>query len=189
MFPTALLIGAAGFVLVLRRLSDRVKVVRRALWFFGGAVSVYTLYLTFLQYQVWSDDGMGKFLLPEHQPTYFYFYSLTRFLTPYLISLTFGAIFTLLLIKINKRRGGVLFEDEEPYLAGLLMFLSGYPGVLVYFISVLIIYLFWHVVIRIKGKKDIRLPLYYLWPAAAILMMFILYSPFVHSDIWLSLKI
>ena len=187
--PTALLIGTVGFVFVLHRLSNKTRAVKRAFWISGIIVLAYASLLTHLQYQAWSDSGLGQFLLPAYQTGYFYFYSFTRFLAPYVISLVLGLAFMLLLARMNKQRGGVLFEDEEPYIAGLFMFLSGYPGIVIYFVFVLIVYLLWHIIVRVKKKKDVRLPLYYLWPATALLTVFTLLSPFVHSDIWLSLKI
>jgi len=189
--PTALVLVAVGIVLGLFQ-AGSVRAVERAkrlFYIFGGAVLAYSSYLSYLQYKIWQGNELGRFLFFGEQGTYYFKYISYHFFFPYLIALLLALIFIKALEAINAKRGGLIFEEEESYIAGLFMFLSSYPGILIYLFSILVVYLFWHIFEMVKEARNARLPLYYLWSTAALLMTFIWYSPFVKSDIWLLLKI
>lgn len=176
-------------MLRVRKGRNKARSLKGAFYIFVLLVFSYSSWLSYLQYKIWAGNELGRYFLPEYQVGYFYFYSFTLFFLPYLLSFILGALFIYLLTKLNNSRDKTLFEDEEPYIAGLFMFLSGYPGILIYFVSILAVYLLWHIVEMFRGAKDVRLPLYYLWPIAALLMILVWRSSFVRSDIWLLLKI
>ena len=142
--------------------------------FLAGVIVIFSLigYTAVKQYLFWLHDPLARFLLPPYQDlNYFALYALVRFLGPYLISLGLALMFLQAARIFNRRRGGLLFEQEEPYLAATSIFVAGHPGWLVYSTSFLAIYLLLHLVSRLRGAKDIRLPLYRLWAPIAFFVI------------------
>ena len=144
------------------------------LLFLAAVIIIFSLvgYVAARQYLFWLHDPLARFLLPPYQSlNYFVLYALIRFFGSYLISLGLALLFLQAAKVINRRRGGLLFEREEPYLAAASIFLAGHPGWLIYSIFLLVTYLLLHLVFRLKGAKDIRLPLYRLWAPIAFFVI------------------
>ncbi|MEX2033369.1 MAG: hypothetical protein WD889_02300 [Candidatus Colwellbacteria bacterium] len=142
--------------------------------FLASVIIIFSLigYAAVRQYLFWLQDPLARFLLPPYQNfNYFALYALARFFGPYLISLGLALLFLQAAKIINRRRGELLFEQEEPYLAAASIFLTGHPGWLIYSILLLVIYLLLHLVSRLRGAKDIRLPLYRLWAPIAFFVI------------------
>ena len=146
---------------------------RNGFWIFSLAVLVvfgFQIYLSWKQYGIWKNDEMGKFLLPPHQNfDYFVFYVRSRFFNPYLLSLSFGALFFWAAEYLHKKYDGRFFEPIEPYLLGTSMFAVGNPLWLFYLIILLSIFLIIQFIYNICYPLNAkRLSLYYLWLPSAI---------------------
>jgi hypothetical protein len=158
-------------------------------------VSVAIIFLTGIIFSVrvylsWLRDEIGRYLLPPHQPIfYFLFYSGFRFFIPYALSLIIALIFVLAMNLLNRRGEEKFFEKEEPWLAGLAIFLSGHPGWLIYLSILLVVYLFAHFFERIRGRKDKRISLYHLWIPVGLFVILINVFWLSRCFWWLKLKI
>ncbi len=163
-------------------LRRRIKLI-----FPAGIFIIFGLigYEAIRQYLFWLHDPLARFLLPPYQSfNYFGVYTLARFSGPYLISLGLALMILQATKTINRRRGELLFEKEEPYLAATSIFLVGHPGWLIYLIFLLGIYLLWHLVFRLRGAKDIRLPLYRLWAPTAFFVILLNEYWFSQTNWW-----
>src|SRR3989344_3701721 len=130
-------------------------------------------YRSYLQYQVWSQNGISKFLLPPHQSAnYFIFYVITRFFASYLISLAAAILFFIAASILNKKYRERFFYPEEFWLGALSLFLVGHPGLIFYFIFLVLAYLsiqfFFFLIFRFPF---FRVSLYYLWTPIAIFVI------------------
>lgn len=146
------------------------------------------VWASYAQYHFWKGNDLSKLLLPPYQDNYFLFYAFTRIFAPYVISLLVAGILILALNKTNKRRGKILLEEQEIYLAAMSIFLVGHPGWILYFPSLMAIYLLWHIGNKLRGVNT-RLPLYYLWTGVAILTIIYIQWGVETSPLWLLLKI
>lgn len=161
-------------------IASQLSVGRYFLERYAKAVFLITIVLVFVldalrafgQYKRWLADPLAKFLIPPYQDIgYFALYSFTHFFAPYLFSLLIALLFLAIILMINRKKGGIFFEREEPYLAALPLFLTGHPGWLIYLIVLLGIYLLLHLVNYLKGAAGDRLPLYHLWALTAFFVI------------------
>jgi len=160
-------------------ISDKIKTLRIFFIISISVVIFWGFYESFLQYQIWSGDVLSKFLLPPHQSIgYFLKYSFIHFFWGNLISLGAGLLFLLGATKLNNRFQKRFFEEEEPYLGALAMFLLGQPFWMIYFIAVTAIgvlgSLFLIFKAKVVGSETFhRFPFYYLWLPVAIIVLII----------------
>ncbi|MBI2594725.1 MAG: hypothetical protein HYW38_00465 [Candidatus Colwellbacteria bacterium] len=142
-------------------------------------------YFSFKQYEFWLSDPLAKFLLPPYQNLgYFTLYSLIRFFTPYLVSLAFALLLLQTATAFNRKKEGVFFEKEEPYLAAVSLFLVGHPGWLVYLVILILIYFILHTSYFILQRRTARLPLYYLWAPTAFFVIILNEYWISHTPWW-----
>ncbi len=158
---------------------NKIKVLRIFFVISIFVVIFWGFYESFLQYQIWSESAVSKFLLPPYQSIgYFLGYSFIHFLKNYLISLGAGFLFLLGAIALNNRFQKRFFEEEEPYLGALAMFLVGQPLWMIYFIIVMTIGVLGSLFLIIKAKAAglttfRRFPFYYLWLPVAIIILIV----------------
>lgn len=148
-------------------------------------VGVYRLYS---QYNVWKSDDFGKFLLPDYQEHYFLFYAI-RMLAPFLISVGVSFFMVWGLRWSNKKFKGNFFEQEEPYLAAIVILIIGYPALLFYFLVLGAVYLVWHISSYIRFRKETRLSLYNLWVFAGLATLILSKYWLIDTSIWPILKL
>lgn len=140
----------------------------------------YAVFLSYNQFIIWLTNPLSKYLLPPYQSiNYFLFYVFGKFFATSLLSLFIGLFFFGVVGRLNKKYDGRFFEVEEPYLAGLGIFLSGHPGWLVYLAVLISFYLLLHLGRRLKGERNARVPLYHLWIPTALFVILI-------NEFWLS---
>jgi len=171
------LIGRSRFTLISTLIdADKIKVFKHIFIFAVIIVFLYASYLSYQQYQAWSQGEVSKNLLPPYTNiNYFIFYSLTRFFAPHLISLIAAILFFFSArILNNKKYEERFFEQEEYYFGALSIFLVGHPGWLFYFVFLIFIYLLIHISSSfIVHSPSFRVPLYHLWLPAAIFVILI----------------
>lgn len=93
---------------------------------------LYSVFLTFSQYYIWSNDAFSKFLLPPHQPLkYFISYSFTHFWFNFFLALGSAFIFYLFLRGLKKYQER-FFEEGETELGFLTALIAGWPGFVVF---------------------------------------------------------
>jgi len=127
-------------------------------------------YFTYLQYESWSVNPLGKFYLPPHQGIdYFLFYTGTRIWGPWLIALAAAVLFGFLAHYFNRRFSERFFEQEEPWLFALGAFLTGYPGFLLYLVGVLFFGVLLSISYSLFSKG--RAQLYWLWLPSALFVI------------------
>jgi hypothetical protein len=147
-------------------------------------VFLYDGLFIYAQYQAWAENALTKFLLPEYQPGYFSFYVFFRVLASDIVALMMALILLFLLKRMNQRADYVFFEKNEPYLAATALFITGFPGLLLYLVSLLVVYLFWHLwTVKITGRKKERLPLYSLWPLIGVVTI-LMNEYWLDNTIW-----
>lgn len=151
----------------------------------------FSIYYSFLQYDVWQyGGGVLKYLLPPYQGiSYFVFYITTRIWLPYVISLVFAIIFFFLVKKYNKKRGGHIFYEEEYWILSLSIFLSGWPGLFFFFIFFFLFFIITTFINQIILKKEKITSTYYFWIPTAIFVIILTRIFLEKSVIWLILKI
>ncbi len=132
-------------------------------------------YQSYQQYQIWSQNGPSKFLLPPYQNiNYFAFYVFMRFFVSYLISLVAAIVFLIVAKVLNKKYEERFFEPEEFWLGALAIFLVGYPGWLFYLVFVVLLYSLIHIFsLLISRFSSSRISLYWLWIPTAIFVIII----------------
>lgn len=151
----------------------------------SAAVFGWLVFLSIRQHQIWEGYSLTRLFLPPYQDYgYFIFYIFFRFFLPYLISFAVAGLFYWLMVLANKKSDCRFFEKEEPALAFLAVFLVGHPGWIVYFVCIILIYFIWHLVGKLRGEKNIRLPLYYLWLAMAVFVILIMMSGLWRMTPW-----
>ena len=134
----------------------------------------YYFFLVYRQYLAWRDGGGTTiYLVPPYQGAgYVLGYHFTRFAMYHLVSLMAALVFTGLMIFFNKKRDYRFFYDEEPYLAGLSIFLLGnkeWGYAWIYYLVVLFgLSVIGSLVISHWLKKSERFSLYWLWIPTAI---------------------
>ncbi len=128
-------------------------------------------YTSYLQYKVWAESPFfGKYLLPPYQSGFYFIgYVGALFWAQWIFALAAAIFIPLLAYYLNRRAGERFFEPEELPLFALGIFLTGYPGFLVYLVVLMVtgVLLSLYYVIRGLG----RAPLYYLWLPAALFAM------------------
>lgn len=149
--------------------------------FIGAIILIlgWSGFQSYQQYQLWSGNALFKFLIPPYQSiAYFLKYSFTHFFGSYLFSLMAGLLFLWLADLLNHRYQKRFFEEGEPYLGALAIFVLGQPFWIFYFIIVMAIGVLGSLFLIIKtkaiGSKTLhRFPFYYLWLPVAIVIMII----------------
>lgn len=134
------------------------------------------LYLTIDYYRAWRGSGnFLQYLIPPFQkPTYLLGYVINHFTIPYLISLGVALVFLGAANFLNHRYESRFFEAEEPYLGALAIFLLGQSYLWIYYLAGFILfYLIFHLFNRFWRRQSERLPLYWLWLPAALLVIII----------------
>jgi hypothetical protein len=171
------------------------KNIKKLFWIPVAAVFSLAAIFSFMQYRVWLDNEMTKYLLPPHSGIgYFAIFAFFRFFAPYILSFILSALLSLAMIRVNKRSGGKFFEDDEIYIAFLGGFLSGYPGFIFYLVGLVFVYLIIHLSKTVIGKKgglsrsararSEVIPLYNLWlpVSASVIIIYVLWLS--HTALW-----
>lgn len=172
---------AFAFILQLLYRSKRIKSVKIFKYLFWGAATfpfLYYLYLTYAQYLEWKgENGPAKFLVPPYTGAgYVIKYHFIGFYIYYLVSLIVAVLFLILTIWLNNKYKKRFFEDEEPYIGGMAISLTGYPGFVIYLVIILtsqLILTFGRIVLF---RKSERVPFYYLWLPAGLFAILLMYK-------------
>lgn len=166
--------------------------------FIFSAFLIFSLcfYYSYQQYVIWENAAPSKYFLPPYADVnYFLQYVGFRIFGPYLISLTFAFMLLFSMKVLNKKYEEKFFYPEEPYAAGLAIFLTGHPGWLFYFIGLVLAYLLIHIfsffydkIIARSGSGEIRISLRHWWIPMAIVAI-IISRWLIDLDLWRLLKV
>ncbi len=163
------------FVLLGAQFVLRSFLFRYRNWIRWGIVAVIlgiTIYWSGYQYFYWKANELTKSFLPPYQGIgYFAYFVFTKFIGPWLIALAVSLLFEWGAKALNRRYEEQFFEAEEPALIGIGVFLSGWPGFLIYVPVVLVFGAFYTAAYNAIAKK--RAPLYFLWLSFAIFAILI----------------
>lgn len=103
---------------------------------FFAALFIFALATAFLkswvQYSLWASDPRTKYLLPPHDPTYFYNYAFFRFFLEHAIALAAAFIFGGFLFLLYKYSEGAMLRKPEVFLGAFLAFFVGWPAVILF---------------------------------------------------------
>lgn len=159
------------------RLAGRLAVSREVFirfLFFGAVILIFGIqgYWSWQQYSLWKYGGPpASYLLPPYQPiSYFYLYAYIQFFNKFAISCFAGFVFLAAAKLFNRFFKKKFFEEEEPYLGALSIFLLGQPLWLFYVPAILglaVLVSVYNIYIR---KKSEHFSLYYLWIPVGILL-------------------
>jgi len=169
----AILVMLVGAQIVLRPLfARRISVV---LWGIVLLLAGRSVYLTVMQYRVWeSAGGLSRYLLPPYRGIgYFISYSIFHHWGPYLVSGVFAVLFYYGARWYNKKHGERFFEREEPVAGALAFLIVGWPGVVVYVIAFVAVFVLASIIATLIRGKAFRLSPYYFWLPVAIFVILI----------------
>lgn len=134
----------------------------------------FHIFLIFEQYTEWKEAGPpASFLVPPYRSIeYLFSYHFGRYFIYHLASFL-ASLGLLFFIKIaNRRSGGKFFEDDEPYMASIPVFLLGYHAWnYLWVFYLLAIFVLGLLVSLISGKirrGEERFSFYFLWIPLAI---------------------
>ncbi len=175
-FPLGILVLAEAASLYLKRRCFVFKCL-----FIGAIILIlgWSCFQSYQQYQIWSGNALSKYFIPPYQSiAYFLKYSFTLFFKSYLISLMAGLLFLWLANLLNNRCQKRFFEEGEPYLGTLAIFVLGQPFWIFYFIAMMLVGFLGSLFLALKAKKNktqsfIRFPFYHFWIPVAIIVMII----------------
>lgn len=141
--------------------------------FVGAAVLIFgfQIYWAQAQYFLWLSVGPpAQYLLPPYQQiSYFFQYSFHQFFLKYVISLGAALLFLVIAKLLNRRFQKRFFEEGEPYLGALAIFVLGHPLWLYEVPTVLGLGLLGAAYNFLTRKRE-RFPLCHFWIPAAILI-------------------
>jgi len=164
-------------------------------FFYGVIILIFgnAFYLSYSQYKIWkygTASDFTKFLLPPYQSiNYFIGYSLFHFFTAHLISLVFAFSFLKIAKYYNKKFEERFFYPEEYYLGALAIFLSGFPGIFLYIISIFFASVLGSLILnKFSTLRGERVSFYYLWIPTAIFVI-IISKWLAETKIWQLFKI
>ncbi len=178
-FSLAVLFAAFIFQVASYKSYKSYKIYKLTFWLSVSAVFLFYLYLVYSRYLGWSTGGgVSKFLVPPYNGiSYVFGYELFRFLMYYLVALVAALAFLVSARRLNRRFKEKFFENQEPYLGALSIFLLGYPGWgyawIYYVVAVLALAVLGSLVVSHLLKKNERFSLYWLWLPVAILVILI----------------
>lgn len=178
------------FIIQVFKRNFLVKHINKILFTVISAIIVSAIFSSVIQYFTWRNNPVSKFILPPHQEiTYFLSYSGWKFFAPFVISFIAAALFYIIATLMNKKGRDRFFEKEEIIIASIALFLSGYPGVLVYFLLLVSLYLIVHIIfLAVRRRSDI-IPLYYFWLPTAIFAIIIGNTWLSKLELWKLIKI
>lgn len=130
------------------------------------------VYWSYLQYEIWRQNELGKFFLPPYQKIgYFIYYVGSHFFAAAILALFAAIIITRIAKILNQKHNEQFFEPEELPLMSLGIFLTGYPGFLLYLVIVFLGALLFSILYSLFSRG--RAPLFCLWLPTAILAIII----------------
>ena len=134
-----------------------------------ATVALLLAYLSREQFLVWQKNEITKYLLPPyHSIGYFFGYVGGRLWAPYAFSAIAAAAAYCVAVRINRKRGGVFFETEEPQYLAIGIFMTGHPGWVAYIVVTLGAYLAVSTVRFALFRQQERISFYRFWlPCAA----------------------
>jgi hypothetical protein len=134
------------------------------------AVFAYAAYRSRGQFIAWRGDPyLGMYLVPPYRSLgYFFDYAFTRFWLPYIIALGVGLCVAYGARRLNARRGGMIFEPEEPYLMAAGFVLAGHPGWIFYAAITALSYCVASVIAAVAYGVRTRVSFYYFWLLCAL---------------------
>jgi hypothetical protein len=131
-------------------------------------ISAGVAYMIGSQYMLWRANPGTMFLLPPYMPfSYFALYSVFNFIVPYMISLCAGFLLWVCMKWLNQRFGNRFFYEEELIVAPISIFLSGYPGLIIYSVSFFVLFLIlsiFRLIVRSENTTSMR----YVWIPLAV---------------------
>ena len=157
---------------------------RRCFWATVAAVAAYVAYLSRAQFLLWHADaeGAARLLPPYHGMGYFVRYAFMHFWLPYVLSLVMAGLFFAGAKRLNARRGGMIFEDEEPYFIAMGIFAVGHPAWVFYLCLVFTAYFLVTLAGALTYGAHARISFYYFWlPCAALTVAL---SAYLHGYAW-----
>ncbi|MCP6719933.1 MAG: hypothetical protein KJI72_01220 [Patescibacteria group bacterium] len=159
------------------RTSKAYRIFKYLFWISVAFIFTYYFYLVYAQYIAWRDGGsFTQLLVPPHQSiAYVFGYHFTRFGLYYLVSLAVALLLLVLASRLNIKFKRRFFEDEEPYLGALAVFILGNPAwgyVWIYYIITLLLMASLVTSYQLLiTKENRRFSLYWLWLPVAILVI------------------
>ena len=168
-----LLVGVIFYLQTKNKSLDKRHLQKIVLTSFAGILALIGLEAHLL-YSNWSEGSITQFLLPPHEPISYFLGRFLRFsFWPWIAAAFGGAVIAWLSHKLNAKFDERFFEEEEIPLFALGAFLSGYPGILLYAVTILLLELFLTIIYSIAGWG--RAPMYYLWLPSALFVIIVVY--------------
>ena len=176
--PALGLIILAGLLIFwfLRKKLPQEKYLKAILFSFLLIIISRSFILTILNYRVWSQDLVSYRLLPPHNSIFYFLqYSWQHYWFEAIITILFSLFIFWAIYLLNQKFEQTFFYDEERYLAGLGILITGWPNCLIYLCLVLLLGVIFHFLIFIfnllKDVNNSRLSLLCFWLPCALLVL------------------
>ncbi len=170
-------------------LAPRNDTWHRIFWLNAVLIFLFLAAVTYLQYKGWGGSPLTAYLLPPTTLiTYFIQYVFFKIWISHGISLGIALLAVFGLHKLNRRKEGALLHDGEHWLAGSSMFLSGFPGVIIFLPVFLVLFLLTVFVQTIRKGKEHRVSPLFLWFPTALCVILLIYLFLQDTSWWLLLR-
>lgn len=187
-FSIALLALNIGTHLLMRSFYS--KYAKKIFWTNIIIAAVFLIVVTYLQYDGWTRSQLTSYLLPPTTSiSYFIQYVFFRIWASHVVSCIIAVLFIFIARIINKKKEQMLLHDGEEWLLGSALFLSGFPGVVIFLPVFLLLFLFSSIFKTLQKGIGYRVSPYFLWLSTALCVILIIYLFFTDAPWWTMLRL
>ncbi|MGE4554604.1 MAG: hypothetical protein AB7D02_00475 [Candidatus Paceibacterota bacterium] len=170
----------------LKKAPPSVIILRKIYWFFFFFLIFYSLFLSSLNYYLWSlKEFTQKFLPPYNSISYFFRYSFQYFYLETILKIVFSLIIFFGFYFLNKKFQEKFFYEEERYLASLAFLILNWPLNIFYLFFVFFLGVGCHLILILIFKRKKRVSFLMFWPIIALVFIvlndIIIKIPFLNS--------
>lgn len=163
---------------------------KKIFWANTVIVCIFLIVLSGLQYDGWTRSQLTAYLLPPTTSiSYFLGYVFSRMWSSHVPSFLISIIFIFTAQALNKKKENALFHDGEEWLLGSALFLSGFPGVVIFLPVFFLLFLFSSIIQTLRKGTDYRVSPYFLWLPTALCVILLVYLFFTDAPWWTVLRI
>lgn len=144
----------------------------------------YLVFLSVLQYLAFLEGPIGPVLASQSGTLRFFSYIRFHIWNTYLVSSAASLMFFWGARFLNVRRGGVLFYDDEIWVAMTSFFLVGYPGIFFYGIIMALCMLAGSLFTAFRHGGGERFSAYFFWAPAAIFVILLIHAVLRYEAWW-----
>ncbi|MBU4338350.1 hypothetical protein KKD57_02215 [Patescibacteria group bacterium] len=109
------------------------KLIKYGIFVAIALFAITGAYSTIATYNAWKLDPFSRYLLPPHNPAYFYGYAYFNFWREAVVSFLAGAVWAGFLFLVKKYSGGRILDKNDVALGFFTAMIVGWPKIFAYF--------------------------------------------------------